>query len=73
MSLTDQLHALKVRGKEEMKSPLTRIHYHGKGMLEVIEAVEDKAFEIEDANEKLRNKIAWEERNSGRGRGDSMG
>lgn len=72
-TLSHKLDAMKTTATEELESPLERIHSLAKGKLEVIEAIEDDLFKVEDALDKLREANSRRDRHSGFGRGDSMG
>ena len=72
-SVSDKIDSLKAEAAEKMKSPLTRGHYEGKGMMKVIDAIAEGVFAVEDAYNKARDADYWRDKHSGFGRGDSMG
>lgn len=71
--LTNKLNALRTVAKNMVGDPKTRVHYAGKGMMQVIDEISDDVFSLEDELAKKKDADYWREKNSGFGRGDSMG
>lgn len=72
-SLTDKIHKMKVEAKKKRSAPSAHTSYVAKGQLQVITAIENDVWDLQHRYNALVDANARRERNSGFGRGDSMG
>lgn len=71
--ISDKLAEMREQAQKERSDPRAHTSYVAKGKLQVIDAIIDDVFDVEDSLRKMREAKSWEDRHSGFGRGDSMG